>query len=105
MDIRVKLISVFSNRELLVIVNGDVDLTRADGFIFGVVELSDVWVLEGLLGSQSFVWVELEEALEKVNCIITSCGEHVSETLALCWRKRLKHGLCKWTVDSINVFG
>lgn len=78
----------------MVIVNGDVDLTRADGFIFWVVELSDVWVLESLLGSQSFAWVELEEAFEEINCIVTSCGEHVSETLALCWWERLKHGLC-----------
>ena len=69
----------------MVVVNGDVDLTRADGFVLGVVELGHVRVLQGLLRGQSFVWVELQQAFQQVYSVVTGCGEHVSETFALGW--------------------
>ena len=51
MNIWVKLISIFSYREFLVIVDGNKYLFRAVGFFFWVVKLSDIWMLKSLLSS------------------------------------------------------
>jgi hypothetical protein len=59
-DIRVELVPIFFDRELLVIVNGNENLLCANWLLVGVVELRNVWVLECLLNCQSLVWVELE---------------------------------------------
>lgn len=47
-NICVKLVSVFSDGEFLVVVNWDVDSSVADGFVIRVVELSDVRVSQRL---------------------------------------------------------
>ena len=44
MDISVKFVPVFSNRELLVVINRDVDFPITDWLIIWVVELSNVGV-------------------------------------------------------------
>ena len=49
MDISVQFISVFSNRELLVVIDRDIDFLVADGLIIGVVELSNIRVSQTLL--------------------------------------------------------
>lgn len=59
-DIRVELVPIFFDRELLVIINGNENLLCANWLLVGVVELRNVWVLECLLNCQSLVWVELE---------------------------------------------
>jgi len=61
MDIRVKLVSVLTDRKLLVIVDGDVDFLRANWLLVRVVELRDVGVLKSLLSGQTLIWVELKE--------------------------------------------
>ncbi len=63
-DISVELVSVFSNRELLVVINRNVDLLRANRLVLGVVELRYVRVTQGLLRSQALVRVELKEVLQ-----------------------------------------
>ena len=59
-DIRVKLVAVLLDRELLIIVNGNEDLLRAYWFFLRVMELSYIWMLQGLLCCQSFVWIKLK---------------------------------------------
>ena len=49
-DIRVKLVPVLADRKLLVVVDWNVDLLRAHWLLVWVVELSNVGVLQGLLG-------------------------------------------------------
>lgn len=44
MNIRVEFVTVFADGELLVVVDGDVDLSCADGLVICVVELSHVGV-------------------------------------------------------------
>ena len=48
-DIRVQLVAVLANRELRIVINGDVDAARAHRLVFRVVELGYVGVLKGLL--------------------------------------------------------
>ena len=60
MDICIELVAVLSDRELLVIVNGYVNTARADWLILRVVELSYIWVTQGLLSRQPSIRVELK---------------------------------------------
>ena len=43
-DVRVELVAVLANRELLIVVDWNVDAAGADGLVFGIVELGDVRV-------------------------------------------------------------
>lgn len=85
-DIRIELVSVFSNREFLVVIDRYEDFLRAVWFLIWVVELGNVWVLESLFSGESLVGVELQKVLEEIKSVIRSCWEHVSEFLGLCWR-------------------
>jgi hypothetical protein len=76
-DIRVELVAVLTDRELLVIINWNLDLARANWLVVGVVELGHVGVSQGLLCSQALVGVELQEASQKVEGIIRSSWEHI----------------------------
>ncbi len=49
-DIRIKLVTVFPDRKLLVIIDGDVDLFGAVWLLVRVVKLGNVGVLQGLFG-------------------------------------------------------
>ena len=82
-DIRVQLVAVFTDRKLLVVVNGNVNSARAYWLILGVVELSHIWVSQGLLSSEPTARVELEEAAEEVERVIGGRGEHVAEASGL----------------------
>ena len=84
-DIRIELVSVFSDREFLVVINRNVDFLRADWFLIRIVELRDVRVLKSLCCSKSLVGVELQKVLDKVESFIRSSWEHVSEFLGLRW--------------------
>ena len=70
MDIRIELVTVFSDREFLVVIDRYVDFLCADWFLIWVVELRDVWVLESLSGRESLIWVELQKVLNKVESFI-----------------------------------
>ena len=50
-DIRIKLVTIFSDRELLVVVDRDVDAPIANGLILRIVELSYVGVFQSLVCS------------------------------------------------------
>lgn len=65
-DIRVELVPVLANGKLLIIVDWNVDLLRAHWLLVGVVELGHVGVLQGLLSSQAFVRVEVEQILQQI---------------------------------------
>ena len=104
MDVLVELVAVFADRELLVVVNGDVNSACADGLILGVVELCHVRMAQSLLGSHTSMRVELEEALEHVEGVIRSRREHVSQSARLSRRQRLEHSWRQGTVDSVDIF-
>jgi hypothetical protein len=61
MNIRVEFVTVFADRELLIVVDRDVDLSGADGLVVCVVELGDVGMSESLICSQALAGVELEQ--------------------------------------------
>lgn len=103
-DIRIELVSVFSDREFLVVIDRYVDFLRADWFLIWVVELRDVRMLKSLCGCESLIWVELQKVLNKVESFIRSSWEHVSELLGLGWWQTLQHCLSERTVDGIDVF-
>ena len=77
-DICVEFVSVLSDREFLIVVNWDVDLSSADRLILRVVELGYIGVSQGLLCGQSSVRVKLEQVAKKVECVIRGSWEHVS---------------------------
>lgn len=60
-DVCVQLVSVLADRELLIVIDRDVDAARTHGLILRIVELRDVGVPQSLIGRQSSVGVELEE--------------------------------------------
>jgi hypothetical protein len=58
-DIRIKLVAVLSNRELLVVVDRDDDFACANRLIISVVKLGHVWVSQSLFRSQTLIRIEL----------------------------------------------
>ena len=58
-DVRVEAIAVFADRELLVIVNWDLNPAGAHGLVLGVVELSNIRMAQHLFCCQSPVRVKL----------------------------------------------
>ena len=66
MDISIELVTVFANRELLVVVNGNVNFLAANRLILRVVELRNIGVSQGLFRRESLMRVEVEQALKKV---------------------------------------
>jgi hypothetical protein len=69
-DIRIELVSVFSDREFLVVIDRYEDFLRAVWFFIWVVELSNVWMLESLFSGESLGRIELQKALEKIEGVI-----------------------------------
>ena len=63
-DVRVQLVAVLANRELLIVVDGDVDAARAHWLILRVVELGDVGVAQGLICRQAPIRVELQQVAQ-----------------------------------------
>ena len=92
-DIRIELVSVFSDREFLVVIDGYKDLLGAVWFLVWVMELSNVRMLKSLFSGESLVRIELQKALEKVKGIIGRSWEHVSKFLWFSWWQTLQHGL------------
>ena len=88
-DVAVELVPVLSNRELLIVVNGNHNLTSAHWLIIRVVELGDVRVSEGLLGRQSLIGVKLQQRLQHIQSLVRSSGENVSQTAHLRRRQTL----------------
>lgn len=78
MNICVEFVTVLSDREFLIVVNWNVDLSSTDGLILRVVELSYIGVSQCLLCGQSPVWVKLEQVAEKIKCVVGSSWEHIS---------------------------
>ena len=60
-DVCVQLVSVLADRELLIVIDRDVDAARTHGLILRIMELRDIWVSQSLFCRQSSVGVELEE--------------------------------------------
>lgn len=60
-DVRVEFVAVLADRELLIVVNRDIDLARANGLVIHIVELGDIGMAKGLLCCQSLVRVELKQ--------------------------------------------
>ena len=82
-DISIELVSVFTNRELLVVINRNIDFLGTRRFIFGIVELWHIRMSECLFSGESLVGVEVEQALEEVECVVGSGGKHIAQTLGL----------------------
>lgn len=85
-DIRVEFVSVLSDRELLVVVDRDVDSARAHRLVVLVVELLHVVVPQGLLCRQALARVELQQVAEQVQSVVRGRWEHISQTSRLRWR-------------------
>lgn len=63
MDVRVQLVPVLTNRELLVVVDRDLDLLRAVRLVVRVVELSHILVFQRLFCGQTLVRVKHQQLL------------------------------------------
>jgi len=70
LNIRVELVPVLSNGELLVIVNRNVNLLRADNFSCWLMELSHKWVFQTLLSGHSFIRIECQQTFDEINGFI-----------------------------------
>ena len=58
-NIRIKLVSVLFDGELLIIVDRNHNLLGTYWLFLGVVELGHIRMLQRLLSCQAFIWVEL----------------------------------------------
>ena len=87
MDVLVELVAIFADRELLVVVDGDVDPACANRLIFRVVELCHVRMAQSLLGSHASMRVELQEAFEHVERVIRGGREHIPQPARLSGRQ------------------
>lgn len=103
--VRVQLVPVLPDGELLVVVYGDVDLLGAIGLVLRVVELSYVGVLQGLVGCQALVRVKLQHVAQEVQGVVGGGGEHVSQALGLGRGQRFQHGVGEGTLDGFDVVG
>ena len=65
-DICIELVAILSDRELLVIIDGNADLLRAYGLVLGVVKLTDIGMAQGLLCGVTLVGIELKKTLQEV---------------------------------------
>lgn len=70
MDISVELVTIFADRELLIIINRDINLLAANWLILRIVELRYIGMSQCLFSCKSFVRVEVQEALQKVQRIV-----------------------------------
>ena len=102
-DIRIELVAVLFDGELLVVIDWDVDFLSANGLFLRVVELSYVRVLQCLFSCQPLGGVELEKTLQQIESVVGSRREHVSQLFGLGRRQRLEHSLSKGTINRINV--
>ena len=103
-DVCVQLVSVLADRELLVVVDGNVDATRANRFVLRVVELCYIGVSEGLICSQTPSRVELKQAAKQVQSVVRGRGEQIPQPAGLGGRQRLQHRGSQRTVDSLDIF-
>ena len=69
-DVCVQFVSVLADRELLVVIDRNVDATRANRFVLRVVELCYIGVSEGLICRQTPSRVELKQAAEQVQGVV-----------------------------------
>ena len=69
-DVRVQFVSVLSDRELLVVIDWNVNLPSADWLILRVVELGHIWVAQSLFCGQSSIWIELQQVAEKIQSVV-----------------------------------
>jgi hypothetical protein len=103
LDVGIELVAVVPDGKLLVVIYGDVDFFGADGFVGGVVELGDVGMLEALLGGESLVGVEDEEALDHVECVIRGRGKDIPQPFLLGGWQLFEHSRGQWRVDRVNI--
>lgn len=90
-DIVVEFVAVLSDREFLVVINGNVDAARTNRLVFRVVELGNVGVSQGLLSGQSSIRVKLKEVTEKIDGVVTGGWEHISQASCLRRWQRFEH--------------
>ena len=69
-DIRIELVSVFSDREFLVVINRNENLFLTNWLLLRIMELSHVWVLQSLLSGKSLGWIELEEVSQEIKSVV-----------------------------------
>jgi hypothetical protein len=69
-DISIELVTIFADRELLIIINRDINLFAAHRLILRIVELRYIGMSQCLFCGKSLVRVEVQEALEKVQRIV-----------------------------------
>ena len=85
MDIRIELVTILLDGELLVVINWNEDFLSAHWFLLGIMELLHIWMLQSLLSRESFIWIELEQVFQKIKGFFRCCREHISQLFWLGW--------------------
>ena len=81
-NLLVEFTSVFLNAALMIIINGDDDLVWTYKLLSGVMERADVGMRKSLLGSWTFVGVELQQLLQQIQGVVGSLRIHVSQGIS-----------------------
>lgn len=88
---------------LVVVVNGNLDFAVAVRFLLGVVECSNVGVLQRALGGDALVRIKLQALREEVQRLLRSVLEALVQRCWLGAGEALKHGGCEGRVDRLDV--
>lgn len=80
MYVSIQFIPILSDGELLVVINRNIDLLGANGFIIRIVELTHIRMLQTLLSCESLVRIEYHQVLQHVQSVITGCWKHISQS-------------------------
>ena len=81
MDIRIELVTILLDGELLIVIDWNKDFLGANWFLLGIMELLDVWVLQSLLSRKTFIRIELKKVFQKIKGFFRSSWEHISQLL------------------------
>lgn len=88
----------------MIVIDGDFDFSLADGFVFRIVELSDVGMLKSFLSSKSFVGIELKHETKNVESFFAGIGEKLRQCLWFGVRQTFKKCGSKWRFDGFDIF-
>ena len=69
-DVCVQFVTVLPDRELLVVVDGDIDASSAHWLVLRIVELGHIRVSQSLIGCQTAHWVELQKVPQQVEGVV-----------------------------------
>ena len=104
-DLLIERLAIVVDRVLVVVVDHNLDLLLARGFVVGVVELAHVRMLQRLLGRDALAGIEGQAATQEIDRLLGGMGVHLLQRPRLTRRQALEHRGGKRRLNGLNVLG